>query len=178
MYYGEIKEYDIANGTGIRVSLFVSGCRNHCEGCFNKDTWDFKYGKLFTESDENHIIDSVNKPYIKGLSLLGGDPFEPENAEVLYPFILKFRSIFKFEKDIWLYTGYELEYLIEKSKTDENIKGILNNIDILIDGKFKKDLKSLSIKFRGSSNQRILKNTHSSNNFDYIDISKEIDSIV
>ena len=178
MYYGEIKEYDIANGTGVRVSLFVSGCRNHCEGCFNKDTWNFKYGKLFTESDENHIIDSVNKPYIKGLSLLGGDPFEPENAEVLYPFILKFRSIFKFEKDIWLYTGYELEYLIEKSKTDENIKLILNNIDILIDGKFKKDLKSLSIKFRGSSNQRILKNTHFSNNFDYIDISKEIDSIV
>ena len=176
MYYGEIKEYDIANGTGVRVSLFVSGCRNHCEGCFNKDTWDFKYGKLFTESDENHIIDSVNKPYIKGLSLLGGDPFEPENAEVLYPFILKFRSIFKFEKDIWLYTGYEFEYLIEKSKIDENIKGILNNIDILIDGKFKKDLKSLSIKFRGSSNQRILKNTHSSNNgFNYIDISKEID---
>ena len=113
MYYGEIKEYDIANGTGVRASLFVSGCRNHCKGCFNKDTWDFKYGKLFTESDENHIIDSVNKPYIKGLSLLGGDPFEPENAEVLYPFILKFRSIFKFEKDIWLYTGYELEYLIK-----------------------------------------------------------------
>ena len=165
MYYGEIKEYDIANGTGVRVSLFVSGCRNHCEGCFNKDTWNFKYGKLFTESDENHIIDSVNKPYIKGLSLLGGDP----------RLSVKFGSIFKYEKDIWLYTGYEFEYLIEKSKTDENIKGILNNIDILIDGKFKKDLKSLSIKFRGSSNQRILKNTHSSNNFDYIDISKEID---
>lgn len=174
MYYGEIKKYDIANGTGVRVSLFVSGCRNKCKGCFNKDTWNFKYGKMFTESTENEILDSVDKPYIKGLSLLGGDPFEPENAENLYPFLIRFRERFGSNKDIWLYTGYILEDLICKSKTDKNIYGVLKIIDILIDGKYEESLKDLSIKFRGSSNQRILKNTHLTD-IDYIDISKDID---
>lgn len=157
MYYGKINTNDIANGEGVRVSLFVSGCRNHCEGCFNQETWNFKYGKPFDLEAQNFIIDALNKPYIDGLTVLGGEPFEKENQESLYTFILKIRELYP-NKNIWMYSGYTLDVdMVKGGKVyTKYTNQLLENIDILVDGKFDIKLYNLALKFRGSSNQRII----------------------
>ncbi len=156
MHYGNIKKFDIADGIGVRVSLFVSGCTHHCPGCFQPETWDFNYGELFTVGTENEIIEALSPEYIDGLTILGGEPFEPQNQEVLLPFIKKVKKLFP-EKTIWVYSGYTLEELLSPSRarcefTDE----ILSLIDVLVDGEFKQELKNISLQFRGSLNQRII----------------------
>lgn len=153
MYYGNIKYYDVANGLGIRTSLFVSGCRNHCKGCFQPETWNFKYGKEFNNSIKNQILKSLMDPKVSGLSILGGEPFEPENVIELLYLVRDLKDIFDNEKDIWVWTGYIFEDLY---KRDEVTREFLSYIDILIDGPFMIDKKDLSLDFRGSSNQRIL----------------------
>ncbi len=157
MNYGEIKKYDIANGEGIRVSLFVSGCTHHCKGCFNAETWSFCYGKPFTGDTEKEILEALSKTYIDGLSLLGGEPFEPQNQRVLLPFLKKVKECFP-SKDIWCYTGYLFEEELQKESrarcecTDE----MLELIDVLVDGEFIEEQKDISLAFRGSANQRII----------------------
>ncbi|HHV12577.1 MAG TPA: anaerobic ribonucleoside-triphosphate reductase activating protein [Clostridiales bacterium] len=157
MNYGTIKKTDIANGLGVRVSLFVSGCTHHCKGCFNSETWDFKYGKPFTEETEQELIDALSHEYINGLSLLGGEPMEPRNQRVLLPFVKRVKSLFP-KKDIWCYTGYTFESdLLGDSRANcECTKELLSNIDVLVDGEFVEELKDISLQFRGSSNQRII----------------------
>ncbi|MDD6489049.1 MAG: anaerobic ribonucleoside-triphosphate reductase activating protein [Clostridia bacterium] len=157
MNYGEIKKCDIANGEGVRVSLFVSGCTHHCKGCFNSETWDFNYGKPFTDDIQKEIINALSHEYINGLSLLGGEPFEIQNQRVLLPFIQKVRNIFP-DKTIWCYTGYTLDKdLIKGGKAYcECTDGMLECIDILVDGEFIENLKDISLAFKGSSNQRII----------------------
>lgn len=152
MKYGRINLTDVANGPGIRVSLFVSGCRNHCKGCFQPETWDFDYGKKFTEVEEEIILKQLGDPYISGLSLLGGDPFEPENVKVLIPFLERVKKVYP-DKTIWCYTGYIYEDLLK----DDNSSDMLKNIDVLVDGPFIEELKDITLEFRGSSNQRIIK---------------------
>ena len=158
MNYGEIKKHDIANGRGIRVSLFVSGCRHHCKGCFNPETWNFCYGKEFTSETESEIFQALNPDYIEGLSLLGGEPFEPENQPVLLELLKKFKKHFP-QKTIWCYSGYtfeELSGLVPSSAFTPITKELLSLVDILVDGKFVLEKKNISLKFRGSENQRIL----------------------
>lgn len=157
MNYGNIKFYDIANGPGVRVSLFVSGCRNHCKNCFNPETWDFGYGKPFTAETEESIINGLKPAHIKGFTLLGGDPFEPENAAVLAPFLERLRKIYP-EKSFWCYTGYDYEKDLLTGKKGDigTVMRMLNCLDVLVDGKFVEELKDLNLLFRGSSNQRII----------------------
>lgn len=159
MKYGTIKKCDIANGPGVRISLFVSGCRHHCKGCFQPETWDFNYGNEFTQETEKEILDALEPYYIKGLTVLGGEPFEPENQRVLVKFLKDIRSRFP-NKTIWCYTGYTLETdLLDESGrarcevTDE----MCGYIDVLIDGEFVLGKKDISLKFRGSSNQRLIR---------------------
>ena len=157
MNYAKIKYYDVSNGPGVRTSLYVSGCRNHCKNCFNPETWDFGYGELFTEEVEDKIIKSMKPDYIKGFTLLGGDPFEPENAERLAPFMEKLRKTYP-EKSIWCFTGYDFESDLLTGRLgniDTNMR-ILNTLDVLVDGRFVEELKDLNLRFRGSSNQRII----------------------
>jgi len=156
MNYANIKKFDIADGTGVRVSLFVSGCRHHCKGCFQPETWDFNYGNPFTPKTENEIIEALAPDYISGLTLLGGEPFEPENQVVLYPFVKKVKELYP-QKNIWCYSGYTFEELLSDSHpvTDVTLD-FLKLIDVLVDGKFILELKNISLQFRGSSNQRIL----------------------
>ena len=157
MYYGELKKCDIANGEGVRVSLFVSGCTHHCPGCFNEDTWDFHYGKKYTEATEEEILKALEPGYINGLSLLGGEPFEPQNQEVLVGLLRKVRERYP-EKDIWCYSGYLFDKeLLGGSRarcvyTDE----MLSMLDVLVDGRFVESLKDITLIFRGSSNQRLI----------------------
>ena len=158
MNYAEIKTTDIANGAGCRTSLFVSGCTHHCKGCFNEKTWDFNFGKPFTKEVEDEIIESIRPTYIAGLTILGGEPMEVVNQKVLCPFIERFREEFP-EKTIWIYSGYtweELNDMNNKRCHCEETDAILSMIDILVDGEFILDLKNISLKFRGSSNQRII----------------------
>lgn len=150
MNYAALKKFDIANGPGVRVSLFVSGCRHHCKNCFNREAWDFAYGKPFTENTEKEILTELSKEYIMGLSLLGGEPFEPENRAALTGLLKKAKELFP-EKKIWCYTGFVYEQL-----TDETAAEMLKYIDVLVDGKFVEEKKSPDLIFRGSSNQRIL----------------------
>ena len=157
MNYATIKWFDVSNGPGVRVSLYVSGCRNHCKNCFNPETWDFGYGEPFTREVENNIIKGMIPDYIKGFTLLGGDPFEPENAEVLAPFMERLREQFP-EKSFWCFTGYDYEADLltgKKGDLDTNMR-ILNCLDVLVDGRFVEELKDLNLLFRGSSNQRII----------------------
>ena len=147
MNYAEIKKVDIANGPGVRVSLFVSGCRNHCKGCFNPETWDFDYGRPFTRETEDEIIEALRPSWIQGLSILGGEPTEEENAAVLIPFLKRMRAVLP-DKDIWLYSGYTYEALRDKE--------ILTLADVLVDGPFLLELKDAGLAFRGSRNQRII----------------------
>jgi anaerobic ribonucleoside-triphosphate reductase activating protein len=157
MHYGNIKYNDIANGEGVRTTLFVSGCRQHCKNCFNPETWSFEYGNSFDEEVQEKIIKSLKLGHIKGLSILGGEPMEPENQEGILPFVKKVKENCP-DKTIWIYTGYVLDKdLVPGGRkytdfTDE----ILDRIDILVDGPFVEELKDITLKFRGSSNQRIL----------------------
>jgi anaerobic ribonucleoside-triphosphate reductase activating protein len=157
MNYATIKWYDVSNGPGVRVSLYVSGCRNRCKNCFNPETWDFNYGEPFTAEVENKIIEGLKPDYIKGFTLLGGDPFEPENQEVLAPFLEKLRKTYP-GKSFWCFTGYDFErhLLTGKLGNPDTVMRILNCLDVLIDGKFVEELKDLNLRFRGSSNQRII----------------------
>ena len=147
MNYAEIKKVDIANGPGVRVSLFVSGCRNHCKGCFNPETWDFDYGRPFTRATEDEIIEALRPSWIQGLSILGGEPTEEENAAVLIPFLKRVRAALP-DKDIWLYSGHTYEALRDKE--------ILTLADVLVDGPFLLEQKDAGLAFRGSRNQRII----------------------
>lgn len=158
MYYGALKKTDVANGEGVRVSLFVSGCTHHCKNCFNPETWNFCYGKPFTKETEDEIIEALKPNYIKGLTLLGGEPMEPQNQAVLLPLLKRIRETFGNTKNIWCYTGYTLEDdLLSPSRARcEHTDEMLKNIDTLVDGEFKENLKNLMLKFRGSSNQRII----------------------
>lgn len=157
MNYGEIKNYDIANGEGVRVSLFVSGCTHHCKNCFNPETWNFEYGKPFTKETENYIIECLSPSYIDGLSLLGGEPFEPDNQKVLLPFLRRVKNDLP-NKTIWCYTGYlfDKELLNESRARCEFTDEMLSLIDVIVDGEFIQDLYDISLAFRGSSNQRII----------------------
>lgn len=157
MYYSNIKDCDIANGEGIRVSLFVSGCTNHCKNCFQPQTWDFNYGELFTEEVENKIFDMVNHNYVWGITILGGEPMEPKNQQEVMNFIDHFKQRFP-DKTVWLYSGFTFERLLnfEEYCHTEITESLLRKIDVLVDGLFMEDLKNLSLKFRGSSNQRII----------------------
>ena len=157
MNYGEIKKTDIANGEGVRVSLFVSGCTHRCEGCFNPETWNFCYGREFTQETEKELLNALSPDFINGLTLLGGEPFETQNQRAIAPFLKKVREQFP-NKNIWCYTGYLFdEELLKDSRarcevTDE----MLGMIDVLVDGEFKQELKNITLRFRGSENQRII----------------------
>ena len=157
MHYGAIKNTDIANGAGVRVSLFVSGCRNKCQGCFQPETWSFTYGKEFTNDTEDELINMLAPSYIRGITILGGDPFEPENQRELAPFIRRIREECQ-GKDIWMYSGYTYEQLTGGNPhcAIDVTPEILGNIDVLIDGRYEESLRNLSLQFRGSSNQRII----------------------
>ena len=147
MNYAGIKKVDIANGPGVRVSLFVSGCRKHCPGCFNPETWDFGYGELFTRKTEKEIIRTLRPSWIQGLSILGGDPMEPENQRALLPLLKRIRVMLP-EKDVWLYTGYRLESVSSSP--------LLPYVDVVVDGPFIEAEKDAGLAFRGSRNQRII----------------------
>ena len=157
MYYGEIKNCDIANGIGVRVTLFVSGCTNHCEHCFQPETWDFHYGQPFTEETEETVLRLLEPAYINGLTLLGGEPFEPENQRALLPFLRRVRAE-RPEKTIWAYSGFTLEELRQEGSHPrcEVTDDVLDLVDVLVDGRFVEAKKDISLRFRGSSNQRII----------------------
>ena len=157
MNYATIKKVDVANGPGVRVSLFVSGCTHHCKGCFNPETWNFDYGKPFTKEVEDEILENLEPSYIKGLSLLGGEPFEPANQAVLLPFIRRYKERFP-QKTLWCYSGYNFEsdMLTGNLGPWEITQEMLSYIDVLVDGEFIMAQKDLSLRFRGSSNQRII----------------------
>ena len=159
MNYSGIIGSDIANGEGVRVSLFVSGCTHHCKGCFNETTWDFNAGEPFTEKTEAFLLDALDHPWIDGLSLLGGEPMEPANQRALVPFLRRFRARFGTAKTIWCYTGCVLERDLRAPASrwrTEVTDEFLDLLDVLVDGPFVEAQKSLSLKFRGSANQRIL----------------------
>ena len=157
MNIAAIKKNDIANGVGVRVSVFVSGCRHHCPNCFNKEAWDFSYGTPYTKQTEDEILAALNHGYIAGLSFLGGEPFEPENQASLLGLARQFHARFP-QKNLWCYTGFDFEKdLLPGAVGDkETCRALLSEIDVLVDGKFVQKLADLSLLFRGSSNQRIL----------------------
>lgn len=157
MNYADIKWADVANGPGVRVSLFVSGCTHRCEGCFNQEAWDFNYGKPFTAAEEDAILKRLSLDYIKGLSLLGGEPFEPANQAVLAPFLERVKAAFP-DKEVWCYSGYTLDGELWKDSRArcEYTDRMLACIDVLVDGPFVEARKGLSLRFRGSDNQRII----------------------
>lgn len=157
MKYGNIKYYATEDGIGCRTVLFVSGCRHHCKGCFQPQTWDFSYGDDFTEETENTILKSLDNKYVHGLTLLGGEPFEPENQKVLKPFIEKVKQQYP-DKTIWAYSGYTFEELMDETTnchTNDTVD-ILNMIDVLVDGEFIESEMSKMLPYRGSKNQRII----------------------
>lgn len=181
MNYGEIKKFDIANGEGVRVTLFVSGCTHHCKGCFNPETWDFQYGEPFTQETARKLLESLSPEYIAGLTLLGGEPFEVGNQRALTPFLRKMKELYP-QKDIWCYTGYTLETDLVgaasvpwERKEDGRLEDgadcgqeqcmyprcectdeMLSLIDVLVDGEFVEEKKDIRLVFRGSSNQRVI----------------------
>ena len=154
MNYAAIKKNDIANGPGVRVSLFVSGCRHRCKNCFNSEAWDFDYGKPFQEETAKDILKALEPQYVEGFSLLGGEPFEIENAKALAPFLKRIKEKFP-QKSIWCYTGFVFD--TELLSSDKPcVAQMLGSIDVLVDGRFIEELKSPTLIFRGSSNQRII----------------------
>ena len=155
MNYADIRPIDVANGPGIRVSVFVSGCTHHCKECFNPETWDFGYGKPFREAQVEEILGYLSKPYIHGLSILGGEPFEPQNQGAVLELVRRVRERFP-EKDIWCYSGYLFEDLAA-GKVGVHSRTLLGLLDVLVDGPFVLEKKDLSLRFRGSSNQRLIK---------------------
>ncbi|MDE6951783.1 MAG: anaerobic ribonucleoside-triphosphate reductase activating protein [Lachnospiraceae bacterium] len=158
MHYAEIKTCDIANGPGIRVSLFVSGCTHRCQNCFNEETWNFQYGKPFTAETENELIDALRPAYIKGLTLLGGEPLEQSNQRGLLPFVRRVKKELP-DKNIWCYTGYTFETdVLERMCTEwEETRELLSYFDVLVDGEFVQEKKDMGLQFRGSSNQRLIR---------------------
>ena len=159
MNYAKIKNCDVANGPGVRVSLFVSGCNHHCKNCFNHEAWDFNYGDEFTNKQEEEIIEDLKPDYITGLSLLGGEPFEQANQEGLAPLVKKVKETYP-NKKIWCYTGFTFDKQILgqmiQEEHRETTKEMLQNIDYIVDGRFVEELKDPKLRFRGSSNQRII----------------------
>ena len=158
MNYATIKKRDIANGPGVRVSLFVSGCTHRCPGCFNEIAWDFDYGQPFTAETERELLEALAPDYIKGLSLLGGEPFEPQNQVPLVAFLQKMREIYP-QKNVWCYSGYTLEQLsgrVESRARCEVTDKLLSMIDVLVDGRFVLEKKNIRLRFRGSENQRLI----------------------
>ena len=157
MHYSSIKDCDIANGIGVRITLFVSGCTNHCKNCFQPQTWDFDFGEPFTEETEEKLLEMLKPDYINGLTLLGGEPMEPQNQRALVPFLKRVREAYP-NKNIWCFTGFTYEVL----KTDgshprcEVTDEMLSLIDVLVDGRYVDELKDLTLQFRGSSNQRLI----------------------
>ena len=159
MHVGEVMTADVANGEGMRVSVFVSGCRNHCKGCFQPQTWDFNYGREYTPEIEQFIIDELSKSYYDGITILGGDPMEPENQEPVLRLLRRIKKELP-DKNVWAYTGYVYDRdLVPGGKrfVDGVTRELLESIDILIDGRFVEELKNLMLNFRGSGNQRIIK---------------------
>ncbi len=157
MKYAVIKKNDIANGPGVRVSLFVSGCNHHCKGCFNKIAWDFDYGTPFTEETIKEILDSMSPVHIKGLTLLGGEPLDPANQGALLLLVKKVKETYP-DKTIWCFSGYdfEKEIMCDMIHKVPETKSLLDLIDVLVDGRFEIDKKDITLRFRGSSNQRII----------------------
>ena len=157
MYYADIKNYDVANGKGVRVSLFVSGCPHHCPGCFNEEAWDYHYGHPFTEKEIDKIIEMLKPSYINGLSLLGGEPMDPKNQKGLLPLLRKVKEIYP-DKNIWCYTGYLLDKEILELMVPkyEFTSEVLSYIDVMVDGRFVEKLHNKGLVFRGSSNQRVI----------------------
>ena len=157
MHYSTIKDCDIANGIGVRITLFVSGCTNHCKNCFQPQTWDFDFGEPFTEETEEKLLEMLKPDYINGLTLLGGEPMEPQNQRALVPFLKRVREVYP-NKNVWCFTGFTYEVL----KTDgshprcEVTDEMLSLIDVLVDGRYVDELKDLTLQFRGSSNQRLI----------------------
>lgn len=158
MNYATIKFNDIANGTGVRVSLFVSGCTHHCKGCFNAEAWDFHYGEPFTREVEESILAALDHGYVDGLSLLGGEPMEPSHQRALLPFLKEVKTRFP-QKNIWCYTGYLLdtELLDPNGRAHTEVtEELVDLLDVVVDGRFEEDKKDIRLRFRGSSNQRII----------------------
>lgn len=157
MHYGNIKYCDIADGEGVRTTLFVSGCTHHCKGCFQPETWDFAYGEEFTDEVAEGIFESMEPEYVDGITVLGGEPFEPSNQHALVGFLEAFRSRFP-EKTVWAYTGDTYEGLVDPAspRRTEVTERMLACIDVLVDGPFVEELKDITARFRGSSNQRII----------------------
>ena len=159
MNYANIKWTDIANGEGVRISLFVSGCTHRCKNCFNQIAWDFNYGEVFDDGIQNKIINELSNDYIAGISLLGGEPLEPENQQALLPFIRRVRAVYP-NKSIWCYTGFVFDentgVLKEIDKNTPVTKTLISMFDVLVDGAFVEELKDIRLKFRGSSNQRVI----------------------
>ena len=154
MNYAEIKKVDVANGPGVRVSLFVSGCTHHCPGCFNPETWDFAYGTEFGEAEIEKILTLLAPDYVEGLTILGGEPFEPQNQEAVLKLVKRVRKELP-GKSIWCFSGYIYEFLAD-GKIGEHSRELLRQLDVLVDGPFVMKMKDLKLKFRGSSNQRII----------------------
>ena len=157
MNFATIKKYDVANGPGVRVSLFVSGCTHRCKGCFNAEAWDFDYGQPYTAKTEEEILSALDHSYIAGLSLLGGEPFDPRNQETVCGLLKKVRARFP-QKDVWCYTGYTLDKDLKEGGAAYTpfTKDMLESIDVIVDGEFVEALKDIKLRFRGSSNQRII----------------------
>lgn len=153
MYYGNIITCDIANGLGCRTSLFVSGCTRHCPGCFNPQTWDFQYGKPFTRKTMDYLLSTLHPSYIQGLTILGGEPLEQKNLPTVADIIRQVKEKLP-EKDIWIYTGWTWKDLIER--TDVKDTGLLSQIDVLVDGDFQENKKSVLLSYRGSQNQNVI----------------------
>lgn len=158
MNYADIKSIDVANGPGVRVSLFVSGCNHHCWNCFNKEAWDFNYGKVFTEKTLEELLEYLKPDFIKGLTLLGGEPLELQNQQGLLPVVKRVKELYP-HKSIWCYTGFTFDKDVLGSMWEQNsiTKELFSYLDVLVDGKYIEQLHSLNLNFRGSSNQRIIK---------------------
>ncbi len=157
MYYGAMDFTDAANGEGIRVTIFVSGCTNRCEGCFQPETWSFTYGREYTKETENRLMEALKKPYVSGLTLLGGEPFEPENQREIIKLLRRLKRELP-QKNVWAFTGFLLEDLLREDfeKHCEVTNEILSLTDVLVDGRFELSKKNISLKFRGSENQRVI----------------------
>lgn len=157
MNYADIKKIDIANGEGVRVSVFVSGCRHHCKGCFNRVAWDFQYGKKFDDEAIEEVLKDMDHDYIEGLSLLGGEPLEPENQEGLAKLVQKVKEKYP-DKNIWCYTGFDFEKDVMENmyQQSDTTKKLISNLDVVVDGKFDETQMDKTLKFRGSKNQRII----------------------
>ena len=157
MHYADIKKADVANGLGVRVSVFVSGCNHHCKNCFNSEAWDFNYGKEFTQEEIDRVLKELDHPYVLGLSLLGGEPLEHVNQQGLLPLLRQVKEKFP-EKNIWCYTGFtfDTDVMDGMCKNWKETPELLSYLDVIVDGKFEEDKKDITLRFRGSANQRII----------------------